>query len=186
MNDSLATVWAIDPGPETSALVIFDVHQFKPVEMIEAVNPEIRLRLRRDIGRPNSLALIEYTPPYTMQTKGGHAYVPSQVVTTAIELGRMVEVVDQASGGGHFVLISRGDVKKHLLGRANGNDTAVGAAILDRYGGTTTKAKGTKKEPGPLYGLSGNHLRAALAVAITYLEKKGHESPWKDQAALPW
>lgn len=154
---------AIDPGDVDSAAVLFDVRAWRPERFIVCDNEEMR-RLIRVLGY-DAIA-IEQTPPYTLSTAAGHNYVPSQVVTTAVEVGRFIECAAPREAA----LVSRLDVKKHLLGRANGNDTAVAEAVRAHYGGSTKAAKGTKAKPGPLYGIKGSHLYAALAVAITYLE----------------
>lgn len=181
---------AVDPGDLESAAVWIDVATFKPVEVFEGHNAKLREKLQ-DGGRSleaSRILVVEYTPPYTMQMaskggKPGRAFVPRQVVDTAIELGRFIE----CWGGGQaerWILFSRTDVKKHLLGRASGNDTEVRAAVVDRYGGDLKTAKGVKAKPGPLYGFSGNHVYAALGLGIAYLEKLGFWPPAKfDKAA---
>lgn len=164
MGGDVTTILAIDPGDETSAAVLFDAVAWRPLAFYELSNAAMRCVVQE--SRADALA-IEYTPPYAMSTAAGHNYVPRQVVDTAIEVGRFIECRRPGTG---YALVSRLDVKKHLLGRSVGNDTAVAAAVLDRYGGTPQRAKGTKKAPGPLYGIKGSHLYAALAVAITYAE----------------
>lgn len=48
-----------------------------------------------------------------------------------------------------------------LCGVTNTTDKFIRMALIDRYG-----EPGTKKAPGPLFGISG-HLWSALAVAVT-------------------
>lgn len=62
-------------------------------------------------------------------------------------------------------LIPRKDIKRHLCGNTTTNDKYIRQALIDRFG-----EPGTKKNPGPLYGISG-HLWAALAVAVTCADK---------------
>lgn len=155
---------AIDPGDVHSSAVLFDSEAWKPIDFFgEMPNDQMRTLIR---SLDYELILIEYTPPYTMSTAGGHNYVPKQVVDTAIEAGRFIE----AALPRDHELISRSEVKRHLLGRTNGNDTAVKAAVADAFGTTTKRAKGTKANPGPLRGISGSHLYSALAVAVTYCQ----------------
>jgi hypothetical protein len=62
----------------------------------------------------------------------------------------------------------RMDIKLHLCGSARAKDPNVWQALKDRLG-----EPGTKKNPGPLYGVQ-SHARAALAVAVyTYDKMKG-------------
>lgn len=64
----------------------------------------------------------------------------------------------------------RRDVKQHLCHSARATDSNIRQALLDRFGGS--KAMGTKKAPGPLFGIR-SHLWAALALALTYQDKFG-------------
>ena len=64
------------------------------------------------------------------------------------------------------ILVKRSAVKLHLCGSARAKDPNVRQALIDRLG-----APGTKKNPGPTYGVS-SHGWAALAVAVTALETK--------------
>ena len=159
---------AIDPGPERSALVEFDADRFRYVRAAYAVNERIRFAVFKSRA---DRALIEYTPPYTQRVKGtGHAYVPKEILQTAFESGRMVEAWEQSHGPGDWGLINRTTIRRWLLGHTQGGDPEIRAAICDRFGVTAKTAKGTKKEPGPLYGIKGD-LWAALAVAIVYCDQ---------------
>jgi hypothetical protein len=83
--------------------------------------------------------------------------VGADVFQTCVEIGRFVEVA-----GEHVSLVFRRDVKMHLCGSARAKDANIRQALLDRLGPV-----GTKKAPGPLYGVK-SHIWAALAVAVTY------------------
>lgn len=54
--------------------------------------------------------------------------------------------------------------KVHVCGRATAGDSERRTALIRRFGGKA--AIGTKKAPGPLYGVTG-HCWSALAVAVT-------------------
>ncbi len=58
------------------------------------------------------------------------------------------------------ILISRKDIKRHLCGTITTNDKYIRQALIDRLGEV-----GTKKSPGPLFGMSG-HMWSALAVSV--------------------
>ena len=66
-------------------------------------------------------------------------------------------------------LIKRRDVKLHLCGTTRAKDSNVNAVLWDRFsaGQGMRAAKGTKKAPGPLYGIK-SHALAALAVGVYY------------------
>lgn len=58
-------------------------------------------------------------------------------------------------------LVYRKDVKSHLCGSLKAKDANIRQALLDLLG-----PQGTKKAPGPTYGVK-SHAWAALAVAVT-------------------
>jgi hypothetical protein len=62
--------------------------------------------------------------------------------------------------GGDVSLVFRRDVKLHLCDSPRAKDGNVRQALLDRLG-----PQGTKKAPGPTYGVK-SHEWAALAVAV--------------------
>lgn len=71
--------------------------------------------------------------------------------------------------GINCLLIPRKEIKLHLCGNTTTNDKYVRQALIDRFGGT-----GTKKNPGPLFGISG-HAWSALAVAVTAADRIAKE-----------
>lgn len=158
-------ILAIDPGPDESAAVWLD-GRYVQLAVLED-NDTIRERLRQE--QRSVACVIEYTPPYTLQSGSGRSYVPRQLLDTAVETGRFIETW-AATGRTSVHLLSRSVIKKHLLGRTSGTDADVRAAILDWYGVRSNReAKGTKGQPGPLYGVKAD-MWAALAVAIVYQE----------------
>lgn len=57
-------------------------------------------------------------------------------------------------------LVFRKDIKIHLCGSMRAKDANIRQALIDKLG-----PQGTKKAPGPTYGVS-KHAWAALAVAV--------------------
>jgi hypothetical protein len=102
------------------------------------------------MNRRNGPIAIEMIASYGMA-------VGADVFQTCVEIGRFVEVAE-----GNVSLVFRRDVKMHLCGSARAKDANIRQAMLDRLGPV-----GTKKAPGPLYGVK-SHIWAALAVAITH------------------
>ncbi len=84
---------------------------------------------------------------------------------TVFSIGRMAAMKDVR-------LVPRRDVKLHICRSAKAKDGNIRQALIDRFGPV-----GTKKAPGPLFGIS-NHRWAALAVAVTAfdLEQTDHEA----------
>lgn len=85
--------------------------------------------------------------------------VGREVFETCVWIGRFFQRFK--SLGVEPKLIYRRDVKLFLCGTTRAKDANVWQAIVDAHGPV-----GTKKNPGPLYGVK-SHARAALAVALT-------------------
>ena len=68
-------------------------------------------------------------------------------------------------------MIKRQTTKAVLCGTARAKDPNVHQALIDMYGGSMKAAKGTKKAPGPLYGVK-SHIWSALAVAVAWAKER--------------
>lgn len=167
------TLLAIDPGSEHSALVLYDPAEGRVLDAKKLDN----LKALHDVRHLHSLAetlAIELTKPFAIRMAKGGSMFPLELLWTTLWVGRFAEAWEQASGRAAR-LVDRRDVKLHLLGRANGGDPDVRAALIDRFGGTREKAIGKKAAPGPLYGVSGD-MWAALGVAVVFADKAARES----------
>ena len=142
-------IFAIDPGPERSAYVFWDNGTI--YESGWESNQNVRARLHFYASNKNRIA-IEMIASYGMA-------VGASVFNTCVEIGRMVEVAK--AHGVDAELIFRKDVKLHVCGSPRAKDANIRQALMDTYGPV-----GTKKQPGPLYGVK-SHVWAALAVAVT-------------------
>jgi len=91
--------------------------------------------------------------------------VGREVFETCVWIGRFIE-----AWGGEYQLIYRRDVKLHLCGNARAKDANIRQALLDKIG-----PQGTKKAPGPTYGVK-SHAWAALAVAVTAADRQQFEA----------
>ena len=139
----MKTIFAIDSGPEHSAFVIY-----KGGEILDSgyvPNAEMRQIL---IGREYDVCALEMIASYGMA-------VGKSVFETCVWIGRFAEVarVD-------VELIFRKEIKLFLCGTMRAKDANVRQALLDLIG-----PQGTKKTPGPTYGIK-SHTWAALAVAV--------------------
>lgn len=153
---------AIDPGPTKSAWVFTEDGRL--LDFGHDDNADV-LHLLIERWAPRQMELvIEKIESYGMA-------VGAEVFETVFWSGRFAECWD--SQGGTWGRIGRGPVKMHLCGSMRAKDGNIRQALIDRFsGGQGEKAaKGTKKAPGPLYGVSGD-VWAALAVAVTYADKK--------------
>jgi hypothetical protein len=151
----------IDPGPKESAYLIYE-SSMKRIVVAEHISNTDMLTLLIDAPpvMPEYDAVIcEWIDCYGMP-------VGKDVFETVYWIGKFSEHADP------FIRIARRDVKMHLCGSMRAKDANVRQALLDRFpatGGGKTPQVGTKKQPGPLYGVS-KHLWAALGVVVTYAE----------------
>lgn len=148
-------IFAIDPGPEKSALVVFD--DWKIIESHILQNENLLAKLRANAWSEALLAL-EMIQSFGMP-------VGASVFETVLWLGRFIE-----AWGADYRLIYRSTIKAHLCNNVRAKDGNVRQALLDLYdhvanGGGKTPQVGTKKQPGPLYGFK-SHKWSALAVAV--------------------
>lgn len=153
-------VLAIDPGTTQSGWALINGSTLSSGVM---KNADMRFLLQDygDILRPTDRVAIEMIASYGMP-------VGKEVFETCVWIGRFCEAW---KGESEPALIYRRDVKLHLCGSVRAKDANIRAALLDKFGGNTV-AKGTKQNPGPLYGVK-SHAWSALAVAVTFAETTG-------------
>lgn len=175
-------ILAIDPGTRESAYVIRDAT--RPVEWAMISNGELLSRIE---GAPTSLARwreltsMAIEMPAVAMTSGGEIFHTCRWVGMFqhawISAWERSDVIGRAED---VHLMTRHQVKLFLLGRTNqkGADKLVRAALIARYGGKSTIAKG-----GVLHGVTGD-CWAALAVAETYLHAPKLSAPQDRDAAI--
>lgn len=161
-------IFAIDPGPERSGWVQwgrqFDGMMPLGVGLIDSgadwENEDV-LALARVASHRDTI-LVEEVLPFEC---AGRPIVHSIRFT-----GRLEEIAHSARATFHVLPYHK--VRVHLTGNPRAKESAVRAAVLERFGGSDKLAKGTKKEPGPLYGISG-HAWSALALALAHIDLAG-------------
>jgi len=152
---------AIDPGNLETAIVVVDFQKKTILETAKLPNEQVVEKIQ------------EYKQKYGWCQQTGFAIemiasygmpVGKSVFDTCLWIGRYAQI-----WGKHTRLITRSMVKNHICKSPKANDANIRQALMDRYGSTREAAIGTKKNPGPLFGV-GNDERAALAVALTAIE----------------
>lgn len=141
-------ILAIDPGTTASGYVLFAGGIAADSGVLE--NDRI-LEMARTW--PGPLA-VEMIASYGMP-------VGAEVFETVRWIGRFQQAYHDPDA---VRLIFRKDVKLHLCGTPRAKDANIRQALIDKLG-----APGTKKNPGPTYGVK-SHAWAALAVAVTAAE----------------
>ena len=148
---------AIDPGTTKSGYIVLSDGQVTSGEVADNAHLEYLLRTT-DHFKDLDHCVIEMIASYGMP-------VGREVFETCVWIGRFMA----AFGPSKCDRMFRGDVKRHLCQSPRAKDPHVWQALLDRYGPGKEKAVGSKKNPGPLYGIT-SHQRAALAVAVCWID----------------
>jgi hypothetical protein len=132
----------IDPGPEDHGVVWYDSSEKRVIRSDNIITSNL---IPMIYGCEN--VCCEWIESYGLK-------VGRSVFETCLEVGRLVDSANEIR------LIPRRLIKLHLCGTMRAKDPNVRQALLDKIG-----PAGTKKNPGPLYGVSG-HGWSALAVAV--------------------
>jgi hypothetical protein len=156
----MPTVIGIDPGSKESAIIGWNGK--KILFHAHANNSNILWEIEMTVPKADDcFMIIELPTLYQSQPMG------KDIVQTVLWCG----IFHHAFGMGRSTFVKRPDVVLYFTGRRNENKAAVNLAIRDRIGG-----KGTKKEPGPLFGITGQHKMDALAIAVMSFDQM-HEKP---------
>ena len=143
-------ILAIDPGPVKSAWVRLDSGKVR--ESAHEDNAEVLKLLRGATPALGQILAVEMIACYGMP-------VGAEVFETCVWTGRFMEAWIQQTAL-PVTRVPRIKIKTHLCNSARAKDGNVRQALIDRLG-----APGTKKDPGPTYGVSGD-VWAALAVGV--------------------
>lgn len=143
-------VLAIDPGLDESGVVVWD-----GAAVLDAgvIRNEILLTKLTQTDHP---VVCEMIASYGMAV--GHS-----VFQTCVWIGRFMQTA--LTAGRDWNPIFRQEVKLHLCNSARAKDSNIRQALIDRFGEV-----GTKKNPGPLFGVK-SHAWAALALAVTFYDR---------------
>lgn len=147
----------IDPGPERSAWATYpEAPRDRPMAPPRAQGGTVPTcdLIYHLPGLGTADVAIEMVASYGMP-------VGREVFETCVWIGRLTELCAARNLGGSYpALIYRRDIKLYLCGSARAKDGNIRQALIDRLG-----APGTKKAPGPTYGISGDAWQA-LAIAV--------------------
>jgi len=150
-------ILGIDPGTDKSAIVGLDTETGHVYSACTCPNEEVLKILATPKSYRDSgfVLAIEMVASYGMP-------VGREVFETCVWIGRFIQ-----QWGLGYTFIYRKDEKMTLCGSMKAKDANIRQALIDLFGPGKEKAVGTKKRPGPLYGIHGDEW-AALAVAVTY------------------
>lgn len=152
----MPAVLAIDPGDKQSAFCLYNGTSILDFGILP--NEQVIERMEWWTSRyaPCPDLAIEMIASYGMA-------VGANVFETCVWIGRFMQAWDLRSP---VTRVKRGEVKMHLCQSMRAKDGNIRQALIDRFG-----PPGTKKQQGVTYGIS-KDVWAALAVAVTYLDKR--------------
>ncbi len=145
-------VLGIDPGPEQSAWFLWDAERNTGLARGYDHNLEVlsMLLLYPTWGKTVNF-VCEAVRSYGMP-------VGAPVFDMCMWIGRFWQAVDPAP----FHLVPFQDVRAYLCRSTKAKDGNMRLSLIEQFGPV-----GTKKKPGPFYGVS-NHIWSAAGVAITW------------------
>jgi hypothetical protein len=157
-------IYALDPGPEQTAWLLYDDETHKPIEFAKCDNADI-------LNNFVSLAMENYRPRIVIEMVASYGKpVGKEVFETCVWIGRFAQAAKYILGC-EPARLYRTEIKLHLChATAKVNDGIIRQALIDRFGPGKETAIGKKKTPGPLHGIVAD-VWAALAVAVTYADK---------------
>lgn len=147
-----ANIFVIDPGPIKSAYVLMNPLDCQILQFDLVENSELLSKLK-EASREDFTLVIEMIACYG-QTVG------QTVFDTCVWIGRYLQAFN-----GKTELVKRIEVKMHMCHHPRAKDADIRRALIERIG-----EPGTKKDPGPTYGIK-KDIWAALGLAITYADK---------------
>ena len=162
-------ILAIDPGTTHSAWCIL-----KSGDVVSAFGKEDNKWLLEGLRRTlYGWHTVDHVVIEMMSSYGKP--VGNEVFETLVWIGRFMEATTRSYIPCHR--ITRRETKNYICkGRRKRNDATVRACLLERYGAGGVNAIGTKKLPGPLYGVTGD-VWSAIAVGIAWKEIRGISLP---------
>lgn len=154
-------ILGIDPGPKEHAFVWWDADYKQVIDL--QTRPSFEAMIATDkhhmLCKVRSVA-CEWIESYGMA-------VGQEVFRTVAGIGWLAGTI-----GTEVRLVPRKAVKMHLCSSMRAKDANIRQSLIDRFG-----AVGTKKAPGPLFGVS-SHYWAALAVAVYAAETPANEGEY--------
>lgn len=166
LHRGAARIIAIDPGPQTCGLVLYDASRRVVLEAHKAIPTDDALR------RVSEAATKGHADVVACERMQSYGIAGGSLLRTAEVYGRFCERA--YFGGLRFVGLYRRDVLRELdlLGARGNRDSAVRSRMIEMHGGTQQVAVGRKSDPGPLYGVS-SHAWQALGVAVALASRDG-------------
>lgn len=155
-------ILAIDPGTTMSGFVVWDTDAKRIHRHGIPKNEFLLLSLETAVVDCMAIEMIA----------GMGMAVGQSVFETCTWIGKFEDRWDRHHPESCRSRVTRMAVKMHICGNTRAKDANIRQALIDRFeptGGGKIPQIGTKKQPGPLFGVS-SHVWPALGVALTSLK----------------
>lgn len=172
-------VYGIDPGPRTSGVAAIQVsddgREIRVVGAEKDAPNEVLADRMAEAALQRAAGTSERVTPwalYAVEEPKIYRSAGNELAKTFLWAGRFHQlhllfprssVRDQARQ--HAMLLPFSTIRAELGVATRSTEAEVWQAVKDLFGKDDAEAVGTKKAPGPLFGVKG-HARSALAVAI--------------------
>ena len=151
-------VLAVDPGPTTNGVVVYDGARVLYASKNDTIADVYALIEDNAHG-------AEFVACERVQSYG---IAGASLLRTAEVYGGIQRTAEVA--GLPFDGIYRRDVCNELHVKGKGRDQQVRQRMIEMHGGSKAEAIGTKRAPGPLYGVT-SHAWQALGLAVVARER---------------
>ena len=160
-------ILGIDPGPTTSGVVFYCTESRAVLASASALTADEVIRWIRG-GNPTPYVHHRVIIEQVMsQGQSGN-----DLFRTAEASGRFWQVADDEDVLGlPPVYMPRREVCSALGVAGKGKDSQITAVMVEIHGGSMKAAKGTAKDPGPLYGVKG-HAWQALGLVRGWMARE--------------
>jgi hypothetical protein len=154
----MKNVIGIDPGNKETAMCVFDGTRIVYCEKID--NKQFFQYLDHEIAQAIVRTECVHRPAIFIEDiQAMGMAVGQEVFDTAKMIGRIQQTLE--NGNREYNMVKRTEIKLHHCGTTRAKDTNIRQALIDRFGD-----KGTKKEPGFFFGISGNDQWSSCAIAL--------------------
>ena len=160
----MTRILAIDPGNVQSAWVVYERFAWeKRGKVLElGLEPNETVLYVVKAGTGADICLIEQVRSFGMA-------VGQTVFDTIWWAGRFAQA--RVDARGQYEMVPRMAVKTALCHDSRAKDANIRQALIDRFGPSRQQAMGTKKSPGPLYGVK-KDIWSALAIAVAWSDER--------------
>ena len=147
-------IYAVDPGPTSSGVVLYSATSRKVLRSEKATPNEDVLR---------GILALRSSIVVAVERVQAQGIAGNDLMRTCEWSARFAQA---ALDSGHIMRWHyRREVCRHLHVTGAGKDAQVRARCIELHGGDRRTAQGVKASPGPLYGVSG-HAWQALGLAM--------------------